>query len=581
MKQRSSYWQLSPYLRAEWSLFARGFVCILAYVLATLSLPFLAGQVALYMGEGNVEQIAYWLGIGTLAFLIRGIFQYGENILTIAASLKVTLHLRQSVYAHLQSLGLDYFEQAQTGDLTYRLTEDIDRVGEIVNKLSQQFISCALQLIAIPIFMLSLNWQLTLASFILAPLMGWLVGQFGQRLLILSRRSQSQVSNLAALLTEVLGSIRVVQAFAAQPYEIKRFTDEAEQNRQAKFRAERLRAIQYPVVGFLEAVSIMFLFLVGGWQISQGNLTSAQFVSYLAAVALLLHPIELVTNQYNEFKQAEASVERVFDLMAVQPTVQEKPKAISLPPITGKIEYRHIYFAYQADRPILQDFSLQVHSGEVIALVGPSGAGKTTIANLLPRFYDPQAGEIFIDGVDLRDVTLTSLRRQIGIVPQETALFSGTIAQNIAYGQLELDFPAIEAAAKIANAHNFISQLSQGYYTWVGERGSTLSGGQRQRIAIARAVLLDPRILILDEATSALDSESEALVQEALERAMENRTTLIIAHRLSTVYRANRILFLENGQVVESGTHAELLAKGGRYASFYAQQVKGGQKESD
>jgi ATP-binding cassette subfamily B protein len=533
------------------------------------------------MGEGNVEQIAYWLGIGTLAFLIRGIFQYGENILTIAASLKVTLHLRQSVYAHLQSLGLDYFEQAQTGDLTYRLTEDIDRVGEIVNKLSQQFISCALQLIAIPIFMLSLNWQLTLASFILAPLMGWLVGQFGQRLLILSRRSQSQVSNLAALLTEVLGSIRVVQAFAAQPYEIKRFTDEAEQNRQAKFRAERLRAIQYPVVGFLEAVSIMFLFLVGGWQISQGNLTSAQFVSYLAAVALLLHPIELVTNQYNEFKQAEASVERVFDLMAVQPTVQEKPKAISLSPITGKIEYRHIYFAYQADRPILQDFSLQVHSGEVIALVGPSGAGKTTIANLLPRFYDPQAGEIFIDGVDLRDVTLTSLRRQIGIVPQETALFSGTIAQNIAYGQLELELPAIEAAAKIANAHNFITQLSQGYYTWVGERGSTLSGGQRQRIAIARAVLLDPRILILDEATSALDSESEALVQEALERAMENRTTLIIAHRLSTVYRANRILFLENGEVVESGTHAELLAKGGRYASFYAQQVKGGQKESD
>jgi ATP-binding cassette subfamily B protein len=319
----------------------------------------------------------------------------------------------------------------------------------------------------------------------------------------------------------------------------------------------------------------MLLFLVGGWQISQGNLTSARFVSYLAAVALLLHPIELVTNHYNEFKQAEASVERVFDLMAVQPTVQEKPNAIPLPPVTGKIEYRHIHFAYQAARPILQDFSLQIRPGEVIALVGPSGAGKTTIANLLPRFYDSQAGEVLIDGFDLRDVTLTSLRRQIGIVPQETALFSGTIAQNIAYGQLELNFPAIEAAAKIANAHNFITQLSQGYHTWVGERGSTLSGGQRQRLAIARAVLLDPRILILDEATSALDSESEALVQEALERAMENRTTLIIAHRLSTVYRANRILFLENGQVVESGTHAELLAKGGRYASFYAQQVKG------
>ena len=575
MKQRSGYWQLSPYLRKELSLFIRGWACILGYLAVTLTLPYLAGQVARSMGEGNVEQVAHWLGLGTLAFLLRSIFQYGENIWTIAASLKVVLHLRQSVYSHLQRLGLDYFEQAQTGDLTYRLTEDIDRIGEVVNKLSQQFLSCVLQLIAIPIYMLFLNWQLTLASVILAPLMAWLVGQFGQRLLVFSRRSQSQVSNLAALLTEVFGSIRVVQAFAAQSYEVQRFTDAAEANRQAKFHAERVKAVQYPVVGFLEAVSIMLLFLVGGWQISLNNLTSAEFVSYLAAVALLLHPIELVTNQYNEFKQTEASIERVFHLMAVQPTVQEKPNAIALPPATGQIEYRHIYFAYQSDRPVLQDFSLKVQPGEVIALVGPSGAGKTTIANLLPRFYDPQAGEILIDGVDLRDVTLTSLRRQIGIVPQETALFSGTIAQNIAYGQSSLDFPSIEAAAKIANAHNFITQLSQGYYTWVGERGSNFSGGQRQRLAIARAILLDPRILILDEATSALDSESEALVQEALERAMENRTTIIIAHRLSTVYRANRILFLERGEIAESGTHAELLAKGGRYASFYAQQVKG------
>lgn len=574
MKQRSSYWQLSPYLRREWPLFARGWACILGYLVVTLTLPHLAGQVARYMGEGNVKQIAYWLGLGTLAFLLRSIFQYGENIWTIAASLKVALNLRQSAYSHLQNLGLDYFEQAQTGDLSYRLTEDIDRIGEVVNKLSQQFLSCILQLIAIPIYMLYLNWQLTLASLILAPLMAWLIGQFGQQLLVLSRRSQTQVSNLAALLTEVLGSIRVVQAFAAQSYEVQRFTDGAERNRQAKFRAERLKAIQYPVVGFLEAMSIMLLFLLGGWQISQNNITPAAFVSYLAAVALLLHPIDLVTNQYNEFKQAQASIERVFDLMAVQPTVQEKANAILLPPITGKIEYRHIYFAYQAERPVLQDFCLQVRPGEVIALVGPSGAGKTTIANLLPRFYDPQAGEILIDGFDLRDVTLTSLRRQIGIVPQETALFSGTIAQNIAYGQMELNLTAIEAAAKIANAHNFITQLSQGYYTWVGERGSNLSGGQRQRLAIARAVLLDPRILILDEATSALDSESEALVQEALEQAMENRTTVIIAHRLSTAYRADRILFLENGQIVESGTHAELLAKGGRYASFYTQQVR-------
>ena len=235
MKHRSSYWLLSPYLRAEWPLFLRGWFCILGYLIVTLTLPHLAGQVAQYMGEGNVEQIAYWLGLGTLAFLVRSIFQYGENIWTIAASLKVVFHLRRSVYAHLQTLGLDYFEQAQTGDLTYRLTEDIDRIGEVVNKLSQQFLSCVLQLIAIPIYMLYLNWPLTLASFILAPLMGVLVGQFGERLLVLSRRSQSQVSNLASLLTEVFASIRVVQAFAAQNYEVKRFSDEAERNRKAKY----------------------------------------------------------------------------------------------------------------------------------------------------------------------------------------------------------------------------------------------------------------------------------------------------------------------------------------------------------
>ena len=422
--------------------------------------------------------------------------------------------------------------------------------------------------------MLYLNWPLTLASFILAPLMGVLVGQFGERLLVLSRRSQSQVSSLASLLTEVFASIRVVKAFAAQNYEVRRFSDEAERNRKAKYQAERVKATQYPVVGFLEAVSIMLLFLVGGWQISLGELTSAEFVSYLAAVALLLHPIELVTNQYNEFKQSQASVERVFDLMHKAPTVQEKPSAITLPEITGKIDYQHIHFAYETERPILRDFSLNIHPGEVVALVGPSGAGKSTIANLLPRFYDPQQGQVLIHGVNLQDVTLGSLRQQIGIVPQETALFSGTIAENIAYGHLEPELFAIEAAAKIANAHQFIIQLSQGYQTWVGEKGSTLSGGQRQRIAIARAIFRDPRILILDEATSALDSESEALVQEALERAMENRTTVIIAHRLSTVYRANRILFLENGQVIESGTHAELLNKNGRYASFYAQQFK-------
>ncbi|MEM0982235.1 MAG: ABC transporter ATP-binding protein [Cyanobacteria bacterium P01_H01_bin.58] len=572
--QRSSYRNLIPFISPHLGRFLLGLGCILGYVIATLVLPYLAGKVALYIGQGEVPSIGRWLGLGAIVFLVRSIFQYWENITMVQASLDVALDLRQAVYAHLHCLGLDYYEQSKTGDLSYRLTEDIDRISEVLHKMSQQFVSCILQLIAIPIYMLYLNWQLTLAGLIIAPLMAWLIGEFGNRMLKLSRQSQRQISGLSALLSEVFASMRLVQAFAAQDFEKQRFNQEAVHNRNVRYRVEQLKALQYPVVGFLEAIAIMFLFFLAGWQISQGNLEPEQFVSFLAAIALLLHPIDLVTQHYNEFKQTEASVERVFELMEVAPTLMDLPDAKPLPAVTGKVEYCHVSFAYEPSKPVLQALDLRVHPGEVIALVGSSGAGKTTLVNLLMRFFDPIEGQVLIDGTDIRQVTLDSLRRQIGIVPQDITLFSGNIAQNIAYGEINPDFDRIEAAARIANAHSFISQFSQGYHTWVGERGVNLSGGQRQRIAIARALYFDPRILILDEATSALDSESEALVQEALDRAMQNRTVFIIAHRLSTVRAADRIIFLEKGTILESGTHEELLSCGQRYAQFYSQQFK-------
>ncbi|MBD2182196.1 ABC transporter ATP-binding protein [Planktothrix sp. FACHB-1355] len=572
MKTRSSYYQLLPYIRQEWKTIALALSCTLAFTVFWPILAWLAGRIAGYIGEGNVGAIAQLAGFSAIIFFIRGIVQYSQDSLMAKAALKIALDLRKQVYAHLQRLNLSYFETAKTGDLSYRLTEDIDRIGEVVNKVFHQFVPCVLQLIVVLGYMVYLNWQLTLATFILAPLMALLIGWFGEKLLTVSRRSQNRISNLSALLTEVFSGIRLVQAFAAEEYEVKRFAQEAEHNRQAKYLAERLKAIQFVVVGFLEAMCVILLFFLGGWQISQGNLTGAEFVSYVAAVALLIDPISLLTSNYNEFKQGQASSDRIFELLIIQPSVVEKSDAVELPPVTGKVEYRQIDFAYSPDKPVLQNMNLLVTPGETIALVGASGAGKTTLLNLLPRFYDPQVGEIFIDGIDIQNVTLKSLRRQIGIVPQETILFSGTIAQNIAFGQTDFDLKDVQAAAEIANAHQFVTQLTQGYQTWVGERGVNLSGGQRQRIAIARAVLHNPRILILDEATSALDSESEALVQEALERIMKDRTVFIIAHRLATVRRADRILVLEQGQIVESGTHEELLAAGLRYARFYAQQ---------
>lgn len=572
LKTRSNYWQLLPYIRLQWQTITKGLIGILGYVLATLILINLAGKLAIPFAQGNVVAIAQITGSCALVFLVRGLFQSIQDMYMAKAALRVAFHLRQQVYAHLQKLNLSYFETAKAGDLSYRLTEDVDRVGEVVNKVFHDFIPCILQLLAIPIYMIYLNWQLTLATVIVAPLMGILVSWFGERLRKYSLKSQNRVSGLSAILAEVFNGIRLVQAFAAENYEIARFGHEAERSLKAKYSAERLKAIQIPIIGFFEALSALLLLIVGAWQISQGHLTVANFFSYLAAAALLIDPIGHTTNNYNEFKQGEASVDRVFELMAIQPTVIEKINAIALSPVNGKVEYRHISFAYKPGEPVLKDISLLVSPGEAIALVGASGAGKTTFVNLLPRFYDPEVGQIFIDGVDIRDVKLHSLRRQIGIVPQETIMFSGTIAQNIAFGQDIFNIKAVKEAAKIANAHQFISQLPEGYKTWVGERGVNLSGGQRQRIAIARAVLLNPQILILDEATSALDSESEALVQEALERLMEKRTVFIIAHRLSTVRRCDRILVLEQGQIVESGTHEELLALKRRYARFYAQQ---------
>jgi len=573
LKQRSSYWQLIPYIRPQIPTITKALACTIIFVGVWPLLAWLAGLISTAVGEGNVTRSAQFAAVTAFVFLLQKIAQYGQDLLMAKVALAVAYQVRTAVYGHLQTLSIDYFETTRTGDLSYRLTEDIDRVGEVVNNIFHQFIPSVLQLFAVFAYVIYLNWQLTLALLIVAPLIAFLISWFGEKVQTLSRRSQNRISDLSSLLTEVFSGMRLVQAFAAEDYTLNKFCTEAEHNRKARYAAERLKAIQFPIVGFLEALAVLLLFLLGGWQIAAGNLTTSEFISYGAGVLMLIDPISITTSNYNEFKQGEASVARVFELMTIEPLVQNEPNAIELPVIQGKVTYHHVSFAYpQNQQSVLEDINLTIEPGEMLALVGASGAGKTSLVNLLPRFYDPQQGEILIDGINIRHVTLNSLRRQIGIVPQDTLLFSGTIAENIAFGQPEMSLEAITNAAKVANAHQFISQLSQGYFTSVGERGVNLSGGQRQRIAIARAVLLDPKILILDEATSALDSESEALVQEALDRLLKDRTVLIIAHRLTTVRNADRILVLEQGKIIEMGTHEQLLNQASRYAQFHAQQ---------
>ncbi|MBD2106666.1 ABC transporter ATP-binding protein [Nodosilinea sp. FACHB-13] len=571
----SKYWTLAPYVRREWPTILQALFGTVIFVSFWPILAWLSGNILEQLAAGNVPVVSRFIAITMAGFALQKIGQYIQDSLMAKAALEVAFNLRRDVYTHIHRLSLTYFERSQTGDLSYRLTEDIDRIGEVVQKLFHDFLPSVLQLVVVLGYMVYLNWQLTLTAVVLVPILAVLAGWFGEQMLKFSRRSQNLVSDLSSLVTEVFSGIRLVRAFAAEDYEVERFTQEAEKNRQAKYKAAWLQAVQYPVVGFTYAVVVMLILLVGTWQISQGNLTGASFGSYVVAALMLIDPVNHVIINYGEFKQGEASVDRVIELLEIEPAVRELPTAAELPKVTGRVEYRNVTFGYETDEPVLRNLDLLALPGEKIALVGSSGAGKSTLVNLLPRFYDPQSGQIFIDDVDVATVTLRSLRRQIGIVPQETTLFSGTIAQNIAFGQKDFDIEAVEAAARIANAHDFISQFSQGYYTWMGERGVNLSGGQRQRVAIARAVLLNPRILILDEATSALDAESEALVQEALERLMSDRTVFIIAHRLATVRDADRILVMEKGQVIEAGTHSELLANQSRYAQFYAQQFAG------
>ena len=507
-------------------------------------------------------------------FLLRSLASFVQTYNMNYVGEKIVVDMRCQLYAHLQTLSLRYYADRRVGELISRLSSDVTVVRTVLTGNIATVLQQALTLIGAVAVMFWLNWRLTLFIIVLMPLVvvvGTVLGRAIQRT---STRVQDELAGATVVAEEVLQNIREVKSFVREQYEINRFASAIDLAFRAAVKLLTVRSVFGPIIAFIAFSGLALILWFGGREVLDGRLTAGELIAFLIYGLTVAGSFAGVIGVYSQLQEALGATKRVFEILDTQPDVQDAPHAHKLEPVQGTIALRNLSFAYEAEQVVLRDINLEIAAGEVIALVGPSGAGKSTLFNLIPRFYDPDSGAILVDGCDIRQVTQASLREQIGIVPQETLLFGGSIRENILYGKLAASETELVAAARSANAHDFISQLPRGYDTVVGERGIKLSGGQRQRVAIARALLKDPAILLLDEATSSLDSESEQLVQEALGRLMRNRTTLIIAHRLSTVRVANRIAVLDAGRIIELGTHADLLAARGLYARLYAMQFR-------
>jgi ATP-binding cassette, subfamily B, bacterial MsbA len=514
-------------------------------------------------------------GLLIVIFLFQAVFTALQTYLEAYIGEGIVLDLRTSLYTHLQNLSLDFYATRRVGDLVSRLSSDVTQMRTMLTATIPAFLSQVLSLIGSILIVLSMNAQFTLFILALIPVLLGVAFVFGRRIEKGSTKVQDQLADSTVIAEEGLQGIRVVKSFGRENYETQRYNTAMESTFRASVRMAVYSSLFMAIMVFLGFGSIAAIVWYGGNEVIAGRLTPAMITGFLIYGIAIATSLGGLGTLYGQVSVALGGVRRVFELLDTAPTIQDAPGAIELPAARGQIAFEDVSFSYNGDTPVLQHVSLDIRAGEILALVGPSGAGKSTILNLLPRFYDPTDGAIRLDGHDLRNVTQHSLREQIGIVPQETILFGGTIRENILYGRLDASEAEMMAAARAANAHDFIMGFPNQYDTIVGERGMNLSGGQRQRIAIARAILL------LDEATSSLDNESEGLVQDALDRLMQNRTTVIVAHRLSTIKVAHRIAVVDGGRIVELGTHDELMEQNGLYARLYSMQFRNSEEQID